>query len=347
MSNVRQFAAVSAKIKSMVGKLLTDEDYKIMLEMKNENEIFDYLDLNTYYGVIFKDLDTNDYNIATVERHIQNYILLLYKKIMCFITGYYRKIFKLLLVKFEAEDIKRFLRSIILNENISTFHLENSNYSIYSKLDYKDLSKSTDLADFISKLKGTMYYKVLKQYLDEDNERILFYMEMNIDRLYFSKLSVEMSKVKGDEKPIFDIFQMNVDFLNFQWIYRGRKFYKLSSEEILNYTLPCGHYLKYETLKELSYAENEEEIFEIMSKTRYKKIFEHESGTEKYLERDMDRYLYRHFIKSERKSSLNMVSVVTFTHRLEFEMRDLFTIIEAKHYGIKSDELRNFLIKVL
>jgi V/A-type H+-transporting ATPase subunit C len=172
-------------------------------------------------------------------------------------------------------------------------------------------------------------------------------MEMNIDRVYFSKLSNEISKFKGDEKPIFDILQMNIDFLNFQWIYRGRKFYHLSPEEVLNYTLPNGHYLNYDLLKELSYTNDENELFEIMSKTHYKKLFEHEQHTELFLERDMDRYLFKHFLKSERESSLNMITVVTFTHRLEFEMRDLFTMIEAKHYGVSSQELKEYLIRVI
>ena len=94
-------------------------------------------------------------------------------------------------------------------------------------------------------------------------------------------------------------------------------------------------------------AKDDEELFQLMADSHYKKLFEHETLTERYLERDMDRYLYHEFIKSERESSLNMITVVTFTHRLEFEMRDLFTIIEAKHYGVKSIELKNYLIRAL
>lgn len=347
MSNVRQFAAVNTKIRSMVGKLLSADDYSKMVAMSDEKEIFEYLNENTYYGTIFKDLDKDNYNIAMIESHIQDYILTLYKKIMCYITGFYRRLFKLLMMKYEAEDIKHYLRALVLKQDISEFYLDRPKHKIYSRLDYKELSTATDLADFIEKLKGSIYYKILKLYLNEDRERILFYMEMNIDRIYFSKLANEIIKCTGDEKPIFNILQMNIDFLNFQWIYRGRKFYNLSSEEMLNYTLPNGHYLKYEQLKLLAYAENDETLFEIMADSHYKKIFEHEAGTERFLERDMDRYLYHEFLKSERESRLNMVSVVTFTHRLEFEMRDLFTIIEAKHYGVKNTELKDYLIRVL
>lgn len=344
MSNVRRFAALNTKIKSMVGKLLTQEDYQMMVKMKNEQEIFDYLIEQTYYSNIFKDMET--FTISSVENQIKNYILELYKKIMCFITGDYKKLFRLLLKRFEAEDIKTFLRALMLKQDIHDLYLMYPKSTIYSRLDYKDLCSAEDVPEFIEKLKDSMYYKVLKIYLNEDPNRMLFYMEMNIDRIYFSKLTTEISKYKGDERSIFDILQMNIDFLNFQWIYRGRKFYHLSPEEVLNYTLPNGHFLDYETLKELSYAD-EYTVFEIMSKTHYKKIFSHDYDTERYLERDMDRYLYKHFLKSERESVLNMVTVVTFTHRLEFEMRDLFTIIEAKHYGVDAVELKEYLIRVL
>lgn len=344
MSNVRRFAALNTKIKSMVGKLLTHEDYQNMIVMNNENEIFDYLIEHTYYANIFKDME--EYTIGSVENQIKNYILTLYKKIMCFITGDYKRLFRLLMKRFEAEDIKSFLRALALKEDISEFYLMYPNSSVYSKLNYKELSTATDLTEFIEMLNGSIYYKILKLYLNEDPDRMLFYMEMNIDRIYFSKLSVEISKYKGDERPIFDVLQMNIDFLNFQWIYRGRKFYKLSPEEVLNYTLPNGHYLTYETLKELSYAD-EEEIFDLMAKTHYQKLFSHNNRTERYLERDMDRYLYKKFLKIDRESVLNMITVVTFTHRLEFEMRDLFTIIEAKHYGVEASELKEYLIRVI
>jgi len=347
MSNVRRFAALNTKIKSMVGKLLTKEDYQNMLVMNNEKEIFDYLNESTYYENIFKELNEDEYSVTTVEYHIKNYIITLYKKIMCFITGDYQKLFRLLMKRFEAEDIKTYLRALILNQDISKLHLDYPNASFYSKLDYKVLSQSRDLTDFVEALNGTIYYKALRLYLNEAPDRMLFYMEMNLDRVYFSKLATEISKFKGDERPIFEILQMNLDFLNFQWIYRGRKFYNLSSEEVLNYTLPKGHYLNYDLLKQLAYAETDEDLFEIMSETHYKKLFVLNEKTERYLERDMDRYLYKHFLKSERESSLNMVSVVTFTHRLEFEMRDLFTMIEAKHYGVSSHELKEYLIRVL
>lgn len=347
MSNVRRFAAVNTKIKSMVGKLLTKEDYQNMLVLGSEEEIFDYLNEETYYGNIFKDMNPEDYSIASVESHIKNYIITLYKKINCYITGSYQRLFRLLMRRYETEDIKAFLRALMLNEDISEMYLKYPNASFYSKLDYAYLSTASDLSEFVSMLEDTIYYKVLKLYLDEAPDRMLFYMEMNLDRVYFSKLSVEIAKYKGDERPIFDILQMNIDFLNFQWIYRGRKFYNLSSEEVLNYTLPNGHYLNYEFLKALSYAEDEEALFELMGHTHYKKLFKHDKNTELYLERDMDRYLYHHFLRSERESTLNMVTVVTFTHRLEFEMRDLFTMIEAKHYGVSSNELKEYLIRVI
>lgn len=347
MSNVRRFAALNTKIKSMVGKLLSKEDYQNMLLLNNEQEIFDYLNEATYYANIFKDIEDDAYTIANVESHIKNYIITLYKKINCYITGDYAKLFKLLMKRFETEDIKTYLRALILKNDVSDLYLDYPNANFYSKLDYRDLSQAGDLADFIEKLKDTIYYKVLKLYLNEAPDRMLFYMEMNLDRIYFSKLSVEIAKFKGDERPIFDILQMNIDFLNFQWIYRGRKFYNLSPEEVLNYTLPNGHYLNYDTLKTLSYANGEDQLFEILADTHYKKLFSHDERIERFLERDMDRYLYKQFLKSERESKLNMITVVTFTHRLEFEMRDLFTMIEAKHYGVSANELKDYLIRVL
>ncbi len=347
MSNVRQFAAVSTKIRGMVGKLLSAKDYSKMIVMNNEDEIFEYLRENTYYRTIFRELDEEEYDTSTVEEHIKKHILTLYWKIICYISGDYKRIFKLLMEKFEAEDIKIYLRAIILKQDISKLYLKHSDSHLYSKLDYKDLSDSRDLLDFLEKIKETDYYKILKLYLHEDKQRILFYMEMNIDRIYFSKLAKKISKCTGDERAIFDILQMNIDFLNFQWIYRGKKFYNLSSEEILNYTLPNGRYLDYEFLKKLSYSRNDVELLELMSQSHYKKIFEHESRTERYLERDMDRYLYGKFLKSEKESKLSMVTVVTFAHRLEFEMRDLFTLIESKRYGVSSHELKQYLIRRL
>lgn len=342
MKKVAKFAALNTKIRVLERELLTNEDYLNLIGLKSVEAGVNYFLEETYYSELLKNLKVKD--LSSIENLFYNNLLEKYDKITSFLHIEYRKIFKKIFMRYEVEHIKKYLRK--LNENKSVEDLyKNFEKAKYSDLDYKALSQVKDIEGFIESLKGTSYYKILYYHLSSEDR--LFYMEMSLDIHYFNLLNSEMKKRFGQEKrnTILEILQKNSDLLNIQWIYRGKKYYDFSSEELLNYVLLTGYYFKYKDLKSLCYAKTTQELVNKLKESKYEFLFNDQVNFEFLMERNVERYIYQLFKDLEKVSTLNINKSIGYMHKLEYEMRDIFTILESIKYGLEVEDIKKRLVR--
>lgn len=344
MDSVTKFAALNTKIRVLERELLTDEDYLNLMHLKSVKEGFNYFLENTYYSEFLRNLEMKD--LSSIENAFYNNLLEKYDKITSFLHIDYRKIFKKIFMRYEVEHIKKYLRKLNQNQTVELLY-KNFKNAKYSDLDYKMLSTATSIEDFVEKLKGTDYYDILNYHLISKDR--LFYMEMSLDIHYFNRLSNEMKKRFGQSKrnTILEVLQKNSDLLNIQWIYRGKKYYDFSAEELLNYVLLTGYYFKYKDLKSLCYAKNIQELINKLKDSKYGFLFSDEENFEFLMERNVERYIYQLFKNLEKVSLMNINKSIGYMHKLEYEMRDIFTILESINYGLDIESIKNRLVREL
>lgn len=344
MDSVTKFAALNTKIRVLERELLTDEDYLNLMHLKSVKEGFNYFLENTYYSEFLRNLEMKD--LSSIENAFYNNLLEKYDKITSFLHIDYRKIFKKIFMRYEVEHIKKYLRKLNQNQTVESLY-KNFKNAKYSDLDYKMLSTATSIEDFVEKLKGTDYYDILNYHLISKDR--LFYMEMSLDIHYFNRLSNEMKKRFGQSKrnTILEVLQKNSDLLNIQWIYRGKKYYDFSAEELLNYVLLTGYYFKYKDLKSLCYAKNIQELINKLKDSKYGFLFSDEENFEFLMERNVERYIYQLFKNLEKVSLMNINKSIGYMHKLEYEMRDIFTILESINYGLDIESIKNRLVREL
>lgn len=348
MGSVKTFAAINTKIRTLEGRLLTKEDYNKLISMKSVGDIAKYLKENTAYNKVLKDINISTIHTEQLELLLKKYIVKQYEKMIHYFTDEYRKLFKVLFTRYEIEDLKIFLRAIDREESLTNVKDLIVYSGIYTTIDCESLSLSKNLEGLIANLKGTIYYNALKAYTKESLEKRLFYMEMSLDRLYFKLLSERIEKLnKRDRDILREVLGKNIDLLNLQWIYRGLKFYKLSPEELINYTLHYGYYLNFKRIKELCYTKDEGELIDKMVDSKYGFLFDNKDTLEIFMERRIERYLYFLFLDYKRKEKMNIIESVVYMHLLEYEMRDIVSILEAVRYGIDQQAIKKFVIRKL
>lgn len=346
MGSVRRYAAINTKIKALEGRLLSKADYRNIISSKTVKEIADYLKSNTSYCFALDDITPEDLDIDKLEVSLKRHIVKQYEKLIHYFNNEYKKFFKILFIRYEIEDLKLYLRAITREENLENIRDFVIYSGKYSKINYEDLSNSKSLEELIYNLKETIYYNSLRAYVDEDSERRMFYMEMSLDRLYFMLLSGQIEKLSNEDRNILrELLGKNVDLLNLQWIYRGLKFYGLSPEELINYTIHSGYYLKYRQIKELCYTKNEEELIDRMIDSKYGFLFDNKDTLEILMERRIERYLYFLFLDYKKREKMNIIEPVVFMHLMEYEMRDIISIVEAVRYGLKEEDIKKFLVR--
>ncbi|MBN2260165.1 MAG: V-type ATPase subunit [Clostridiales bacterium] len=342
MNNVTLHSASNSKAKALMGRLLSDLDYKKLEETKNFNEFLLYLTKNTFYSNVFPIVDDIIHR-NQVEIGMKKNILKNFEKFYHYYNDDYRKLFKILFMRYEIENLKLFLRALTRNEEIQHLKEHLITSEIYSSLDYSRLLKSRNIGEFIESLSGTQYYQLLKVYLVEESEKMQFYMEMVLDRVYFRNLKEIIIKLQGKDKKLMEeLLGVNSDLLNIQWIYRAKKFYFLSPEEILNYTLESGLKYDFKRLKVFCYMDPIEDLVNIIMKTEYKVLF---SDGDIFMERNMERYLFYLLDSLIKKGNQTIIIPIAYMHKLEYEARDLYSILEGIKYEVKN--IDEYLVRIL
>lgn len=341
MSNERRFAAVNTKIRVLASNSLTDNDYINLIKKETVESQINYLRENTIYALALKDINT----IQEAEIQLKKYMLTEFEKLKFFFTDDYKAFFKAILMRYEVEDLKLYLRVLQRKEDLRKISDSVLVTQSYSTIDFDNLRTASNLSDVIEKLKETPYYKALNPYKEEETSKILFYMEMNLDRLYFTNLKEKSKKLSPEDNRIFSkILGRNIDLLNIEWIYRGIKYYKLIPEELINFTLPNGFEFNYQKIKEMCYS-SEEELKKIVLKTPYKFLFDSEKDIDLYMERRIERYIYFEFLKDYRKAKLDLTLTMAFIHLLEYEIKDIISILEAKRYELGIGQTKEYLVR--
>ncbi len=343
MPSIQRYAALNTKVRALKAKLLTIEDYKNLIEKKNESEIVAYLKEKTGYSEALEDIDPNEYERDDFEFAIRKTILHDYEKLMHYLTGAAKSVFKTLaFVRYEVEDLKLILRSICRGDDPGAMARRFLYSKSYTGVNKKELLKAKSAEEFVERLRGTIYYRPLRSLTTEDMEKRQFHMEMNMDYAYFKLLFDHIEKLDPHDRDILKRqVGVNVDLQNMQFIYRAINFYELSPVEIFNYALPFGYYFKGHKLKTLCSARTPEKYMEEVRKTMYAPLMER-GISDIYMERAMSQALYENYTST---GDMDISAVIEYYHRVEFEMRDIISITETVRYGIELSEARKYLIR--
>lgn len=346
MGNVRRFSAINTKIRVMRSRFLQDSDYITLMDKDKISDQVQYLRDHTAYGEVLAEL-SNIEDIQQVEIQLERFLIIQFKKILKYFTDDYENFYKAYMFRFETEDLKLYLRALARGEDLTKYEKASIIRDEYYSFSYENVKSAKSLDDFIDRLKGTKFYNVLNPYRHEDYSKLLFYMEMNLDRLYFNSLFESAQLLGNTDRNIYtDFLGENIDLLNIEWIYRGLKFYNLMPEELINYTLPNGKLFGFDELKELCYS-NVEGLIKAISKTPYKEMVNEEKDIDLFMEIRLQRHLFNTFKDTFKKSKLDLSISNAYLHLLEFEIRDIVSILEAKKYGLSYFETKEYLVRTI
>lgn len=343
MGNIARFAALSTKLDSISGKFLQGEDYEVLLHKEKVTEVARYLKENTHYADLMVDIDPDDMHRGDLNLLLSKKIIEITESLAHFTSHDYKELMKALLIRYEVEDLKLIIRAISRTENVRSLETLFIHSKKFSNLDYEQLLNVTSIEDLAGLLRGTIYEDAFRSITQEDLEVREFHAEMNLDAVYFNNLIKKSKRLALEDRKILEeLIGINIDLINLQWLYRSHKYYGLSSEEILNYTLPGGIKYRFSQLKDLIYQAEPLEAVINSAKYTYPKII---AAKDIYIERKTYQYLYEMFQKVNRNNRMNVAKLVSVLHFLEYEIRDIITIIEGIRYDVPVEEMKDFLIR--
>lgn len=348
MGTYGQFAAVNTKIRVLQRNFLKDDDYQRLIESRSLGEAVEYIRDHTVYGSAMEAYVPGESDIGKLEILFRTQILEKYEKLVHYLADQYRDLFRVIFMRYEVENLKMIFRALNRHENLEPLVGGFYRSDAFPQVDYPRLMMAKTIEEAIHLLQNTAYYRVLAPYASEAPEKILFYLEMNLDRIYFNKLGKTIDQLPKDEKQLVsELLGKNSDILNIQWIYRGMKFYKIPPEQLFNYCLTSGYSLGLETLRQLCYAADENDLLTRLRKTSYSFLFDESQNIDRFMEIGMERYLFGILKSMARKGQLTILPSIIYIHRLEYEMRDLFSLLEAKKFNMGPEDIRKFMVRII
>ncbi|MGC8612356.1 MAG: V-type ATPase subunit [Athalassotoga sp.] len=349
-----RYGGVSAKLYALSGNLLTEDDYKNLLNQKSVPDIVRYLQSTKMYGDTLGTLNADQIHRRDLENLLEEDLLKDIKKIFSFFVTFDRNFMHLLFYRYEVENLKIAIRSVLNKEEYNINEMKRRFFDLgeRSTIDPVKILGAKNQDEILDVLSGTPYQEVVRNafasYKQTSPINLIGIVENALDSWLLAK-TISASKNLGtsDQAIVKEIEGERADITDIEWLVRIKAFYDLKPEEAYNSLLPFHFRLRPDHLHAMCDSKGLKELVDVIKEGPYSDVYK-ELTEENALSRIT--LLGRRYLRLKAKGSITKLgnfSIATYFHYVllkEFEIMDVATITEGVRYGIKPDEIKERLV---
>lgn len=330
------YPSINTKLKAMyANKLNTEEFTELSKQPDSERALLFLKSIKDEFKTLSETADRIE-----IETQLDKNLIKDIQKIERLLSDNSKYYLKIFLSKYEIRCIKSVFRKIysrsILDEDLE-------NVEIWTNVIFKELdgiNNVTNFEEFLNLIKKTPYYKVFKNYIGQDIKNInIFEIENKLDIMYFKN----MIKIAKDKRNsiLKDSIGSQIDLENILWIYRIKKYYNFSEEQIINTLIDYFYKLSKDEILKLIKATDYNDFKKVLEKTAYKKIV---IGTESNFEQLIAKFIYDKNKKIFRENMFNINFIYAYIDIVYDENNDITNIIEGIRYNLSRPEILKKLV---
>lgn len=344
MGSTLTYSGLNTKIHGMKSKLISDDEYAQIAGLSSVPDVIRYLQYHPGYEDLFPEApDDSFFHRENLEQILTLSLYKNFAKIYTFSTMHQRKFLELYFMHFETKFLKQVLRKLFNNRPLPVdTGLLRPYFDRFSDIPIDKVRGAQDIEELLKNLSGTIYYKPLEK-VYKMAEKNLFDYEISLDLFQFSVFWKLKNKfLKGmDLEVITDSYGYKIDLLNLQWIYRCKKYYRLTTPQILNIVIPVNYKLKNRQIYRLIEAESKEAFMDVLSGTYYGQVVGNFDNIS--IEKYYNRLMHKRYINIFRKHPYSLACVNTYLYLQEQETEKLTLITEGIRYSYPSEEILKML----
>lgn len=334
------YYALETKIATKKGHILNKNDWNKFIESDSVEQLVQHLKNNTEFNKAFTEFPKDNFERDDLESLLLRFKTLEVENLLHYFSGPYKEFIKTMLMEAEIQDLSLILRKIARGESLEEIEQRFIHSKIYSNLPFKEISLSNSFEQAIQNLKGTLYYNGLSNLSKNDALTREFHIEMKMYLVFYKTLFEKAVMLdKEDQKAVKEVAGLKIDLLNIQWIYRAKKYYNISTEEMFNYSLEGGKNIDVLRLKKLCYSKSNDEfnilVHDYLGYDLFKDL---NDGID--INIVIDSYMFN-FLK--RKTYKNIGTIISFIFLLDTVINDLTSITEGIIYKISKEKLKSYL----
>lgn len=334
------YYALATKIATKKGRILRKNDWNSYMDCSSIEQLARLLNENVEFGKAFKEIDANKIGREDLETALLRFKTLQIENLLHYFSGPYKEFIETILMEADIKDLSLILRKLTKNESLDGIEERFIHSITYTNLSYEHLLSSGSVEQLIEKLKGTPYYNGLSNLSKEDAIKREFHIEMKLYVALYKSIFEKAEKLnKEDQRAVKELIGFKIDLLNIQWIYRAKKYYEITPEEMFIYSLEGGLSLGYNRLKKLCYSNLDE--FVSLSKRYLKNDFFKDLN-----DTDINIILNSYLLDYLKKNTSNNIgTVISFIYLVNIVIDDLMSIIEGIKYKVPKEKLREYLVQ--
>jgi len=345
------YSAANARLRGQRAKLLDGEVWRDLLASKDYAAALDVL-RRTAVGQVLSAQDVAHLTVEDVERHLYARLADSHLRAMAFLRGPRRDLLVVLWQRFELNNLKALFRGLEQQMDIGRLRRYLTPLGDFSTLPWDALMHERTVVGLIDLLRETHYINPLRNALPMyQRDGSLFGLEVALDIRYYRDLAAAVNKLHGsDHREARRVVGTRIDLLNVSWAYRFREYYKLSPEEIVNYTLWRTFRTDTALVRRIAMGADPRQVLRDLlgSDVDVEQIGDWEEDSARgliKLEMALDRYYYRTALRESAGYPFRLGVILGYLGLLQYEARDLVTLLEGKTMGWDAARIREHLIR--
>lgn len=344
MGSVLSYSGISAKIRAMQSRLITEEQLQEIVRLPNVPQVAAYLKKTPEYSHAWSSVDENDLHRGEIEKLLKSSVFGNFSRIYHFANQEQRKFLELYSKRYEIRVLKAIMTNLF--DHRDTDPVDVSPYQEFflhhSRLDFSRLTAAGNMDEFINALRGNEFYVPLSR-IHERGGSLLFDYGTALDLYYFTQIwNVRKKLFKGsDLDQLTKAYGEKFDMLNMQFIQRSKFYYRMEPAAIYNQLIPMNYKLKKEEITALAEASSQEEFRQIFDRTYYGQKYD--QLTTVTLE-EFYHYILRDILEKEARNNPYSVAVIySYLYHKEHEVNRLTIALECVRYGVSPDAAMRYI----
>lgn len=328
-----KYPALNAKMKCMYSNNLSKEEFEELLRQSNLKEAISFIKSKFPF---LENLNEKMHR-KELEQELNNLFIYDILKIFKYLNKNEIEILMQFLSKYELNCVKNVFRNVTTNRDSREYlkNIDNWTTKMFKNID--GINEITEETAFLELIKSEDYYKVFEEYEEIIENAPLEEIEVKLDKFYFEKI---YKLAKKYNKNLLYLIGTEIDLLNVIWIYRSKKYFKYSENEIKEILIPINYKLSKKNIDDLINSEDFIDMKAVLNETKYRKVFSDENR----IEYDKNKYLYDINIKLFKTKLFDICTVFCNINLLDIEIKNIINIVEGIRYKLDKSEIQKKII---
>lgn len=345
-----QTNSIVAKARAILGRCLTAEDYKQLINRRSVVEVASYLKGTERFRKALANVNEQSMHRGQIENILNRDVFENYERLVKYEPIESKSFYKFILRRQEIAQIMNAIMYINAGQpdhflaSFPAFLMQHASFSLI------ELAKARDFEQLLAVLAGTPYAKIIERYAPKqnstgENAKINFTdCEVALYATYYQSLLQDAKDQlsKSAAKEMETTILRSVDFRNLITIFRMRVTFGKSPELIRKRIIPLSYKITKSQLEGLLKQNTADEMTTEMVKLAYFRTAPKlDWGS---IERTMKEQAHSYYITLVRMSVNAPVVMYSLMQLLEQEKQNVTIIIEGIRYGLAPAEIEKMLI---